>query len=81
MDLFNCGFRSGRTAAAPQLKRTAKPSAQDAAHVIHENLLLHLHGEADLECEYPQAIVQDEQYGETDHTPEDELADAVPVLA
>ena len=48
--------------------------------LVRPDILPHRHSQEDPDKEFPVGAPQPEQYGEVDHTPEDELAGPVPAI-
>ena len=80
VNMFNCEFRKGRSAAAPKLKRAAQGAEGGCvtAAVIVAGRLPHLHSDVDIEKEFPAAVPPAERRGEEDVPPEQDLGDPVP---
>ena len=79
--LFNCDFRSGRAAAAPNLKKAEAMVRLRPSDSLFAGLVLpHLASPAEREKKYPQIKAPPEHYGEEDVPPVEELGDPVPRL-
>ena len=82
LDMFSCSFVEGRAAAAPSLKKaqTNTTSTQAMVAAVELSMLPHLLPRDVIEAEFDKFEAPDEVFGETDVTPEAELADPVPML-
>ena len=87
ISLFNCQMRDGRATSAPLLKRAqgetvalAQTETTTTDYHICSNKLPHQFSREERQKRFMTAVPTDEPYGETDQTPEAELADPVPLL-
>ena len=82
--MFGCAYRDGRPSAAPELKRSGHAQARDEggspALAGHDRGLPHTLAKEVIDQEFPAAIPEEDDSGEPDVTPAEELSDPVPRL-